>query len=141
MLIYSVIGDGTKIHMINNYLLAQLVQKDLKEDGFKNTGIKEHDIDIVHLALSWGIENIPIYISFTAGNFKFKLKKDQWEYFRDSIKQWDKRQKSKGRPYYKLYGTHHIICLTESQRHQLTWDMVRKGGEYNYNVDDMSNGY
>ena len=125
MILYSVSGNNTKIHVTDNYLLAQLVEKDLREDGFKKVGISQYHSDSMHFCIRFATNNTE-WIPVSAENFNFSVHRENWKYFRESINRWDEKQKNKGRSYCKLYGRMHILCLTKSQRNSLMLDMVQK---------------
>lgn len=137
-MIYSVVGNGAKIHFTNNYLLAQVIEQDLEQAGFSDPGILENNENLIHLYMNSSLSKSSNWQEFALG-FPFKILLEDWPQFLDNLHKSDRRQKDLNRLYAKIYGEHQVICLTPKQRETLTWEIISKTEDLNYLYDETFN--
>ncbi len=127
-MIYAIVADGANIHLTDNYLLAQVIERDLKNASYEGVGVRENGDDPINLYM-YGASTKWCEFSLS---FPFRVPLKSWPYFRKALVASDKKQKDLGRSYAKIYGRDHIVCLTQAQRNQLKHEITSKAEDFDY---------
>jgi len=126
---YSIIADDAKPHFTNNYLLAQVVQKDMSHGNHQR---KFQDPRIVYedepKSYHWYLlgYNAGVQASVMIDDLEVSFNISVWPMIKNQMAASLKKSRDLDRSFVKLYGESTILVLTESQANKLKWALFAK---------------